>query len=145
MQARIKLIENACLLAEASSGHGVVIDGAQEIGGRNLGVRPMEMILMGLGGCTAMDVLSILQKKRQHVTDCVVEINGQRRDEHPRIFTAIHVHFIISGRDLKDNQVKRAVDLSAEKYCSVAAMLEAKVEITHDFEIVEENDTSVQE
>ena len=136
MQARIKLIENACLLAEASSGHGVVIDGAHEIGGRNLGVRPMEMILMGLGGCTAMDVLSILKKKRQYVTDCVVEIDGQRRDEYPKIFTAIHIHFIVSGHDLKDNQVKQAVDLSAQKYCSVSAMLETKVKITHDFEII---------
>ena len=141
MKARIKLIENACLLAEASSGHGVVVDGASEIGGRNLGVRPMEMVLMGLGGCTAMDVLSILKKKRQNVTDCVVEIEGQRRDEYPKIFTVIHIHFIISGRDLKDNHVKQAVSLSAEKYCSVSAMLEAKVKITHDFEIIEENNT----
>jgi putative redox protein len=143
MKARIKWVENACLIGEADSGHGVVIDGAKEIGGRNLGVRPMEMILMGLGSCTAMDVLSILKKKRQHVTDCVIEVSGQRRDEYPKIFTEIHVHFIISGYNLKDNHVKSAVNLSAEKYCSVAAMLEAKVKITHDYEIVEENGTQV--
>jgi len=139
MKTRIKWIENACLIGEADSGHGIVIDGAPEIGGRNLGVRPMEMILMGLGGCTAMDVLSILKKARQNVTDCVIEVDGQRRDEHPKIFTQIHVHFIIKGYDLKDNHVKRAVNLSAEKYCSVSAMLGAMVQITHDYEIVDEN------
>ncbi|MEN8215175.1 MAG: OsmC family protein [Pseudomonadota bacterium] len=139
MKARIKWVENACLIGEADSGHGVVIDGAPEIGGRNLGVRPMEMMLMGLGGCSAMDVLSILKKARQNVTDCVIEVDGQRRDDHPKIFTKIHVHFIIKGCDLKDNHVKRAVNLSAEKYCSVSAMLGAMAKITHDYEIVDEN------
>ncbi len=137
MKARIKWVENACLMAEAESGHGVVIDGAAEIGGRNLGVRPMEMILMGLGGCTAMDVLSILKKQRQNVTDCVIEVNGERREQTPKIFTDIHIHYIITGRDLKNNLVKRAVDLSAESYCSVSAMLGKSANITHDYEIVE--------
>jgi len=137
MKARIKWVENACLMAEAESGHGVVIDGAGEIGGRNLGVRPMEMILMGLGGCTAMDVLSILKKQRQNITDCVIEVSGQRREQHPKIFTDIHIHYIITGRDLKKNLVKRAVDLSAETYCSVSAMLGKSANITHDYEIVE--------
>lgn len=143
MKARIKLVENVCLLASTDkSGHGVVIDGAPEIGGRNLGVRPMEMILMGLGGCTAMDVLSILKKQRQNVTDCLIELDGLRRDEHPRIFTNIHIHFIIKGRGgLKKSLIKRAVDLSAEKYCSVSAMLAQTVNITYDYEIVEENET----
>ncbi|KHD05492.1 peroxiredoxin [Candidatus Thiomargarita nelsonii] len=139
MKTRIKWVENACLIGEADSGHGVVIDGAPDIGGRNLGVRPMEMMLMGLGGCSAMDVLSILKKTRQNVTDCVIEVDGQRRDEYPKIFTQIHVHFIIKGYDLKDNHVKRAVNLSAEKYCSVSAMLGAMAKITHDYEIVDEN------
>jgi len=139
MKTRIKWVENACLIGEADSGHGVVIDGAPDIGGRNLGVRPMEMMLMGLGGCTAMDVLSILKKTRQNVTDCVIEVDGQRRDEYPKIFTQIHVHFIIKGYDLKDNHVKRAVNLSAEKYCSVSAMLGAMAQITHDYEIVDES------
>ncbi len=137
MKARIKWVENACLMAEAESGHGVVIDGAAEIGGRNLGVRPMEMILMGLGGCTAMDVLSILKKQRQNVTDCVIEVNGERREQTPKIFTDIHIHYIITGRDLKNTKVKRAVDLSAESYCSVSAMLGKSANITHDYEIVE--------
>ncbi len=139
MKTRIKWVENACLIGEADSGHGVVIDGAPDIGGRNLGVRPMEMMLMSLGGCTAMDVLSILKKTRQNVTDCVIEVDGQRRDEYPKIFTQIHVHFIIKGYDLKDNHVKRAVNLSAEKYCSVSAMLGAMAKITHDYEIIDEN------
>jgi putative redox protein len=137
MKARIKWVENACLMAEAESGHGVVIDGAAEIGGRNLGVRPMEMILMGLGGCTAMDVLSILKKQRQNITDCVIEVSGQRREQPPKIFTDIHIHYIITGRDLKNTKVKRAVDLSAESYCSVSAMLGKSANITHDYEIVE--------
>lgn len=135
MKARIKWIEDVCLLGEADSGHGMIIDGAPEIGGRNLGMRPMEMILTGLGGCTAMDVLSILKKQRQQVTDCVITIEGQRREEHPRIFTTIHIHFIVTGQDLKESQVKRAVDLSAEKYCSVSAMLSQSVQITHSYEI----------
>ena len=136
MKARVKWLENACLIAEADSGHGVVIDGAPEIGGRNVGVRPMEMILMGLGGCSAMDVLNILKKQRQQITDCVIEIEAQRRDEEPKIFTEIHLHFVITGDNLKDNHVKRAVDLATEKYCSVSAMLETTVKITHDYEIV---------
>lgn len=138
MKARIKWVENACLMAEAESGHGVVIDGAPEIGGRNLGIRPMEMVLMGLGGCTAMDVLSILKKQRQQVTDCVIEVEGQRRDEIPKIFTEIHVRFVITGRELKEVHVKRAVELSAEKYCSVSAMLDKTAQITHEYQIVEE-------
>lgn len=139
MKARIKWIENACLLAEADSGHGLIIDGAPEIGGRNLGVRPMEMMLMGLGGCTAMDVLSILKKQRQNVTQCIIEVEGQRREEHPRIFTEIRVHFKITGYHLKATQVEKAIDLSAEKYCSVAAMLGQMAKIIHDYEITEEN------
>jgi putative redox protein len=137
MKARIKWVENACLMAEAESGHGVVMDGAPEIGGRNLGIRPMEMLLMGLGGCTAMDVLNILKKQRQNVTDCVIEVSGERQEQHPKIFTNIHIHYIITGRDLKNTSVKRAVDLSAESYCSVSAMLGKSANITHDYEIVE--------
>jgi putative redox protein len=139
MKARIKWVEKACLVGEANSGHGIVIDGSPEIGGRNLGVRPMEMMLMGLGGCTAMDVLSILKKQRQNVTDCIIEVEGQRGDNYPKVFTEIHVHFIITGRDLKDSRVKRAVDLSAEKYCSVSAMLGKTAKITHDYKIIEES------
>jgi putative redox protein len=139
MKTRIKLIENVCLLAEAESGHGVVIDGAPAIGGRNIGVRPMEMVLMGLGGCTAMDVLSILKKQRQQVTDCVIEVQAERREEEPKVFTQIHLHYIITGHDLKENHVKRAVELSAEKYCSVSAMLSKTAQLNYDYEIITKN------
>ena len=139
MKARIKWIEAFCLMGESGSGHAVVLDGSPEIGGRNLGIRPMEMLLIGLGGCTTMDVLSILRKQRQPVTDCVIEVEAQRREDHPKIFNKIHLHFVVTGSNLKENQVKRAIDLSAEKYCSVSAMLGKTAEITHDYEIVAEN------
>lgn len=139
MKARIKLVENVCLMAESESGHTTIIDGASEIGGRNIGMRPMEMILMGLGGCTAMDVLSMLRKQRQVITDCVIEVNGERGDGIPKVFTEIHVHFIVTGKDLNSALVKRAVDLSAEKYCSVSAMLAHSAKMSHDFEIIEAN------
>jgi len=139
MKARIKWIENACLMGESGSGHAIVLDGSPEIGGRNLGIRPMEMILIGLGGCTCMDVLSILKKQRQNITDCVIEIAGERAMDDPKVFTEIRLHFIVSGRQLKSSHVQRAVDLSAEKYCSVSAMLGKTARIIHDFEIIEEN------
>ncbi|MEK7990386.1 MAG: OsmC family protein [Thiotrichaceae bacterium] len=139
MKTRIKWIEDVCLLAESDSGHGVIIDGAPDIGGKNLGVRPMEMLLMGLGGCTSMDVLSILKKQRQNITDCQIEIEAERADEIPKVFTKIHLHFIIKGHNLKQNAVERAISLSAEKYCSASAMLEKAAEITHDYEIIAES------
>lgn len=138
MKARLKLIENVCLLGEADSGHGIVIDGAPEIGGRNLGTRPMELVLIGLGGCSAMDVLSILKKQRQTVTDFVIEAQAQRREEEPKVFTEIHLHYIIKGRGLKENHVKRALELSTQKYCSVSAMLDKTAKITYDYEMIEE-------
>jgi putative redox protein len=139
MKTRIKWIEDVCLLAESGSGHGVIIDGAPEIGGKNLGVRPMEMLLMGLGGCTTMDVLSILKKQRQNITDCQIEIEAQRVDDIPKVFNKIHLHFIVKGHNLKQSAVERAIQLSAEKYCSASAMLEKSAQITHDFEIIAEN------
>jgi putative redox protein len=135
MKTRIKYIENVCLMAESESGHSLIIDGSPEIGGRNLGVRPMEMILMGLGGCTTMDILTILRKKRQNITDCVIEIDSQRRDSIPKIFSKIHLHFIITGDNLNEKHVQQAVQLSAEKYCSVSEMLKHSVEISYDYEI----------
>ncbi len=138
MKARLKLIENVCLLGEADSGHGIVIDGAPEIGGRNLGTRPMELVLIGLGGCSAMDVLSILKKQRQTVTDFMIEAQAQRREEEPKVFTEIHLHYIIKGRGLKENHVKRALELSTQKYCSVSAMLDKTAKITYDYEMIEE-------
>jgi putative redox protein len=135
MKARIKWIEGAAMLAESGSGHALVMDGPPDHGGRNLGVRPMEMLLMGMGGCTQFDVLLILRKARQQVTDCVVELEAERAAEDPKVFTRIHVHFVVSGRDLSTKHVDRAVRLSAEKYCSASIMLGATAQISHDFEI----------
>ncbi|MCK5639803.1 MAG: OsmC family protein [Gammaproteobacteria bacterium] len=139
MKARIKWVQDATFVGEAGSGHGVVMDGPPDMGGRNLGVRPMEMMLLGMGGCTAFDVMHILKKARQSVTDCVAELSAERAEVEPKVFTAIHVHFIIRGQGLKEAHVKRAVELSAEKYCSASIMLgNAGVEITHDYEVIEE-------
>lgn len=137
MKARIKWVENACFVGESDSGHGVVIDGAAEIGGRNLGVRPMELVLMGVGSCSAMDVIHILRRARQPVQDCLVEVDADRAAEPPRVFTRIHLHFIVVGTGINAAQVERAVKLSAEKYCSASIMLQAAAEVSHDFEIKE--------
>ena len=125
-------------VAESGSGHCVVLDGPPEAGGQNLGVRPMEMVLLGLGGCTAFDVVDILKKKREQVTGCVVEIEAERAEEPPKIFTKIHVRYIVSGKSIKDESVKRAVELSAEKYCSVSIMLGKTATMTHDYQIINE-------
>lgn len=139
MKARIKWVEGATFLGESGSGHAVVMDGPPDMGGRNLGVRPMEMMLLGMGGCTAFDVVHILKKSREAVTDCVAEMSAERAGSEPKVFTRIHVHFIVKGHELKENKVKKAVDLSAEKYCSASIMLgNAGVEITHDYEIITE-------
>lgn len=137
MQARIKWIDGVMFVGETDSGHAVVMDGPPESGGRNMGPRPMEMLLLGMGGCTSFDVVQILQKGRHDVIDCVAEITAERVDTIPKVFKNIHVHFIVTGRKLKEEAVKRAIQLSAEKYCSASIMLEKAVEITHDFEIVE--------
>jgi len=118
------------------SGHSVLMDAAPEVGGENKGARPMEMVLLGLGGCTSIDVIMMLQKAKQAVEDCQVEIRSERSDSIPKVFTKIHVHFKITGQDLNPKKVERAVNLSAEKYCSVSKMLEASVEMSHDFEII---------
>jgi putative redox protein len=137
MKARIKWVEQVSFLGETESGHAVLMDGPPEGGGRNLGPRPMEMILIGTGGCTTYDVIHILKKGRQQVTDCVVEIQAERAAEDPKIFTSIHFHFVVSGKDLKPEQVERAIKLSAEKYCSASIMLGKVADITHDFEVVQ--------
>jgi putative redox protein len=122
-------------MGESESGHAIVMDGAAEGGGRNLGMRPMETVLLGAGGCTAYDVIHILKKSRAAVTDCTVDITADRAGEDPKVFTKIHFHFVVSGKDLKPQQVERAVHLSAEKYCSASIMLGKTAAITHDFEI----------
>ncbi|MEZ0238483.1 MAG: OsmC family protein [Methylophilaceae bacterium] len=138
MHARVKWVENVCFVGESETGHAIVIDGAPESGGRNLGMRPMELLLIGMGSCTAFDVVTILKKSRQDVTDCYAELQAERADEVPKVFTKIHVHFVVKGRKLVPAQVERAIKLSAEKYCSASLMLGKTAEITHDFEIVEE-------
>ena len=137
MKARVKWLEDMTLVGEAGSGHAVVMDGPPELGGHNLGLRPMEMVLLGMGGCTAIDVLNILKKARQAVVDCVVELDAERAPTDPKVFTRIQVHFIVSGRNLNERQVERAVQLSAEKYCSASIMLGKTAEITHTFELRE--------
>ena len=138
MRARIKWKNGMSFLGESGSGHAVLMDGPPEAGGRNLGPRPMEMVLMGTGGCAAFDVMLILKKSRQAVSDCVVEIEAQRATEDPKVFTHIHFHFILTGKNLKPQQIERAISLSAEKYCSASIMLGKMAEMTHDFEILEE-------
>ena len=138
MKARIKWKDGMSFLGESGSGHAVLMDGPPEAGGRNLGPRPMEMLLMGTGGCAAFDVMLILKKSRQAVSDCVVEIEAQRAAQDPKVFTHIHFHFILTGKNLQPQQIERAISLSAEKYCSASIMLGKTAEMTHDFEIVGE-------
>jgi putative redox protein len=137
MKARVKWVQDATFLGESGSGHAVVMDGPPDHGGRNLGVRPMEMLLLGMGGCASFDVVLILTRSHQSITDCVAEIEAQRAEEDPKVFTAIHLHFIVTGKGLKENRVARAVQLSAEKYCSASIMLAKTATITHDYEIRE--------
>jgi len=138
MQATVKWIDGVMFVGETGSGHAVVMDGPPDHGGRNMGMRPMEMILLGLGGCSSFDVVQILQKGRNSIVNCVAEISAERVDTVPSVFSKIHLHFVVSGRDLKASAVERAVKLSAEKYCSASIMLgKAGVEITHDFEVIE--------
>lgn len=139
MKARIKWIDGVSFVGESGSGHCVVMDGSPDLGGRDIGIRPMEMLLLGLGGCTAFDVMLILQKARQGVSDCIVEIEAERAHQVPKVFTKIHVHFIVTGKDLVESKVQRAVELSATKYCSASIMLGKSVEISHDFEIVDDS------
>lgn len=137
MKARVKWVDGMMFVGESGSGHAVVMDGAPEAGGRNLGIRPMEMLLIGMGGCSSIDVVMILKKGRETVTDCVAEIEAERADTEPKVFTKIHIHFIVTGKNLNSAKVERAIALSAEKYCSASIMLGATAAITHDFEVVE--------
>lgn len=137
MKARVKWLDNMSFVGESGSGHSIVMDGAPDSGGRNLAARPMEMVLMGMGGCTAFDVVLILKRQRQAIEDCIVELSAERAEDVPKVFTKIHVHYVIKGKDLSEKRVAKAVELTAEKYCSVSIMLAATVEITHDFEIIE--------
>lgn len=138
MQATVKWIDGVMFVGETGSGHAVVMDGPVDHGGRNIGMRPMEMILLGLGGCSSFDVVQILQKGRNDIVKCVAEISAERVDAVPSVFSKIHLHFVVSGKNLKTSAVERAVNLSAEKYCSASIMLgKAGVEMTHDFVVIE--------
>ncbi|MCB2055503.1 MAG: OsmC family protein [Geminicoccaceae bacterium] len=138
MDARITWVEGRSFLAESGSGHALVIDGPTSAGGRNIGPAPMELVLLGAGGCSIFDVVSILQKSRQKVTDCRLEMRAERADAAPRVFTRIDMHFVVRGRGLVSDKVARAVQLSLEKYCSATAMLGRTAEIGHSFSIEEE-------
>lgn len=137
MKAKLKWLGEVAFEAESGSGHRLVLDGAPEHGGRNAGVRPMEAVLIGMGACSAFDVVSILKKARQAVTDCVVELEAERAESIPRVFTRVRMRFVVTGKDLRPSAVERAVTLSAEKYCSATAMLRPTVDIRHEVEIVE--------
>lgn len=136
MKATVKWLDNMTFVGESGSGHAVIIDAAPEVGGRDLGPRPMELLLLGTGGCSAIDVMLILKKSRQDVTDCRVELEAERAETDPKVFTKIRMHFVVSGRGLSENHVRRAVDLSAEKYCSASIMLGQVAEVTHSYEII---------
>jgi len=136
MKARVKWAEDLQFIGESGSGHTIVMDGPEELGGHGTGMRPMELLLLGMGGCTSFDMVQMLKKGRQDIRDCVVEIESERSDEIPKVFTKIRVHYKVTGKNLKEAQVKRAVELSTEKYCSASIMLGKTAEITHDYEII---------
>ena len=136
MQTTIRLKEDDSLEGVTESGHQVVMDRSPDVGGQNLGSRPMEMLLLGLGGCAMIDVVLILRKARQAFTDIRVEINAERASEVPKVFTRIHLHFVVAGKQLDSRRVDRAISLSAQKYCSATKMLDSVAQITHDFEIL---------
>ena len=131
-------MQNVSFKGRSESGHEVILDGPEELGGKDLGMRPMEMMLIGMGGCTSFDVVTILKRSRQQITGCIAEIEAIRADAIPKVFTSIHIHFLIKGIDLQKKAVERAVELSANKYCSATIMLGKSVKITHDFVINEE-------
>ena len=143
MKAKLKHLGKMRFDAAADSGHQITMDASPAVGGENAGPRPMEMVLMGLGGCSGIDVVMILKKSRQQVTGCEIELNAERADTAPKVFTRIHVHYIVTGNNLDRTKVDRAVVLSMEKYCSVTLMLRASVQITHGFEIVEEGSLKI--
>ena len=138
MKTQIKWMQGVSFKGKSESGHEVILDGPEELGGKGLGMRPMEMMLIGMGGCTSFDVVTILKKSRQQITGCIAEIEAVRADAIPKVFTSIHIHFLIKGIDLQKKAVERAVELSANKYCSASIMLGKSVKITHDFVISEE-------
>ena len=137
MNISVNWVDGMLMVGKSHSGHSITMDGPPEIGGENLGVRPMEMLLLGVAGCTMIDVVTTLKKMRQDLTNCETKLSAERADEHPKVFTDIHIQFIVKGQDLDPKKVEKAITLSAEKYCSASIMLGRTASITHDFEIVE--------
>ena len=137
MNISVNWVDGMLMVGKSHSGHSITMDGPPEIGGENLGVRPMEMLLLGVAGCTMIDVVTTLKKMRQELTHCETKVNAERADDHPKVFTDIHIQFIVKGQDLDPKKVEKAITLSAEKYCSASIMLGKTASITHDFEIVE--------
>ena len=137
MNISVNWVDGMLMVGKSHSGHSITMDGPTEIGGDNLGVRPMEMLLLGVAGCTMIDVVTTLKKMRQDLTNCETKLSAERADEHPKVFTDIHIQFIVKGQDLDPKKVEKAITLSAEKYCSASIMLGKTASITHDFEIVE--------
>ncbi len=137
MNVSVNWVDGMLMVGKSHSGHSITMDGPPEIGGENLGVRPMEMLLLGVAGCTMIDVVTTLKKMRQELTHCETKVNAERADDHPKVFTDIHIQFIIKGKGLDTKKVEKAITLSAEKYCSASIMLGKTASITHDFEIVE--------
>ena len=138
MKANIKWTGGVSFAGTADSGHTVIMDGAPEAGGQNQGARPMELVLIGMGGCTAFDVVHILRKSRQDISDCVAEIEAKRAETDPKVFTNIHIHFVVTGKNLDEKKVQHAIELSATKYCSASIMIGKTAKITHDFELIEQ-------
>ncbi len=137
MNISVKWIDGMLMVGKSDSGHAIVMDGPPEIGGENLGVRPMEMLLLGMTGCTVIDVISTLKKMREDVVDCQTQVSADRSEEYPKVFTNIHVHFVLRGKQLNPLKVDKAIKLSAEKYCSASIMIGKTAIITHDYEIIE--------
>jgi putative redox protein len=136
MNVKVKWIDGMMMVGESGSGHAVVMDGPADVGGNNMGVRPMEMLLIGMAGCTTVDVVSTLKKMRENIDDCIAEVSAERASEHPKVFTNIHIHFIVQGSDLNPAKVEKAIALSADKYCSASIMMAKTADVTHDFEVV---------
>ena len=136
MNISVNWVDGMLMVGKSHSGHSITMDGPPEIGGDNLGVRPMEMLLLGVAGCTMIDVVTTLKKMRQDLTNCETKLSAERAEEHPKVFTDIHIQFIVKGQDLDPKKVEKAITLSAEKYCSASIMLGKTASITHDFEIV---------
>ena len=137
MNLSVNWVDGMLMVGKSHSGHSITMDGPIAIGGENLGVRPMEMLLLGVAGCTMIDVVTTLKKMRQDLSHCETKISAERANEHPKVFTDIHIHFIVKGKDLDSKKVDKAISLSAEKYCSASIMLGKTANITHDFEVTE--------